>query len=112
MEGTTHESGLPQAKALVHQSRNVFVIAMTICAVLSVNLTVHGVQSVGVASCFVPLLFWSLVAVVYAFYSLASTNARLMQQMGNKMVWERMKGLRQLAAIKERLRSHTAPDPE
>ncbi len=112
MDATAQQGSMPQAKVLAHQARNVFVIAMTICAILSVNLVVHGAQSAGVAACFVPLLFWSLVAVAYAFYSLARTHARLLEQMGNKMVWERMRGLRQLAAIKERLRGHSGADRE
>jgi len=111
MEGTMSGS-LPDTRHSAQQARNVFVTALTISAILAFNLTILGARSAGLAACFVPLLFWSLVAAAYAFHSLARDHALLTEQLGSRLVWERMRGLRQLAAIKERLRERRAPDPE
>ena len=82
----------------------IFAIALTICTILGFNMTILRLHGAGLAACFSPLLFWSLAAAAYAFHSLATAHARLVDQLGNRLVWDRMRGLKQLATIKERLR--------
>jgi hypothetical protein len=105
-------AGLPQSRALARRSRNVFAMALASCAILALDITSLRHGPGGPAAGFGPLMFWSLAAAAYAFHSLASTNRRLLDEMGSRMVWDRMKGLKQLAAIKARLRDESAPQSE
>jgi hypothetical protein len=115
MDGT-QAGRLPETRVVARQARNIFCIAASICAILAFDVTYLGLNGTGAGaglrSCFAPLLLWSLVAAAYGFHCLARTNARLMEQLRNRLLWDRMKGLRQLATIKARLRGQTAPESE
>jgi len=100
---------LRQMTVLTRHVRKVFLIAVLICGLLVLNVTflreVSAGPPGGIRSCFGPLLLWALTAATYAFHSLAAANARLTEKVGGILEAERARALRQLAAIKTRLRA-------
>jgi uncharacterized membrane protein YesL len=110
MASSTVPGYVRETTVRVRHARNIFLIAVITCGVLSLNVTLLRThpsgQLAGLRSCFAPLLFWSLTAAAYAFHALARANARLLEGLSHALTSDRMNGLRQIAAIRTRLQRY------
>jgi len=97
--------------AAIKRARNVFLMAVGVCVILSLNLAFFRGDATGalagLRSSYEPLLLWGLTAAAYAFHTVARATIGLTEEVSKIRTAERMRELRQLAMIKERLR-HSA----
>ncbi len=102
-------SHLRHMMARGRHARNVFLIAVLICAVLALDATFVGSPSVGqmagVRSCFGPLLLWALTAMAYAFHLLSQSTAGMTEKSECVFAADKVRALHQLAKIRRRLRA-------
>ncbi|MGD2175638.1 MAG: hypothetical protein PVJ27_09560 [Candidatus Brocadiaceae bacterium] len=98
---------LQQMGSRTREVRKVFIIAVTLCALLTLNVTFLEGPSEGklgaVYSSLGPLLLWSLTAAAYAFHLLARAHARLTTKVRGVLAADRAEARRRLRAIKARL---------
>lgn len=106
--GSAVSEELRHMTGVVRRARNVFLMAVGVCVILTLNLAFFRGHSTGglagLRACYGPLLLWGLTAALYAFHTLARAASGLTETVDSIRASERMKGLRRLAIIKQRLR--------
>lgn len=99
---------------LARRARKVFLIAVGVCGLLALNLMFGRRGGTGplaeLRASFGPLLLWALTAAAYAFFLLATINARMTRKVADVVAADRARAVRQLQTIRARLEWSASTD--